>query len=256
MDKSNHHTSDTESDEDYINDGDNSTPGSSEDSDDSEDPEESNNKSSKQRRINLKPKNYPISNVSMSAPRQTRQSAASENIIRSSEKEELQSDEEADKTRSDTLWADFLSDVGSKKVNNTETNSDKETNKAAIHVNSDALELSHTATEQASDGVEKPKGVKKKHTDPRVCAPKRQVEGSSVSAVLDRFTKRKKMSVLEKSKVDWNTFKSDEGLNEELSTHNKGKDGYLERQDFLQRTDLRQFEIEKKLRQSTRQNIS
>lgn len=29
---------------------------------------------------------------------------------------------------------------------------------------------------------------------------------------------------------------------------------YLERQDFLQRTDLRQFEIEKNMRQTRRQN--
>ncbi|KAH8394043.1 craniofacial development protein 1 [Drosophila serrata] len=253
MNKSNHNTSDTESDEDYTIDCNNGTPESSDDSDASENPEESKYKSSK-RRITFKSKTDPIQNVSIPAPRQTRQSAASENIIKSSEKEELQSDEEVDKTRSDTLWADFLSDVGTNIITKTETNSNKATDKATLDVNSDALERSHTSTDKASNGFEKSLVVQKKHTEESVYAPKRQAKGSSVSAVLSQFTKKKKMSVLEKSKVDWKDFKTDEGINEELRTHNKGKDGYLERQDFLQRTDLRQFEIEKKLRQSSRQN--
>ncbi|XP_017034545.2 craniofacial development protein 1 [Drosophila kikkawai] len=255
MNQSNH-TSDSESDEDYCVDGDNAALGSSDDTDGSgsEEPEESSHKYSKQRGDKCKPKNDHIDDVNISAPRHTRGSAASETIIRSSEKEELQSDEEADKTRSDTLWADFLCDVGSKSITKTETKSNEATGKTAIHINSDAHELPHTSTEQASDGSEKPLGLKKKYTNARVFAPKRPVESNSVSAVLNRFTKKKKMSVLEKSKVDWKDFKNDEGIDEELRTHNKGKDGYLERQDFLQRTDLRQFEIEKTMRLSSRQN--
>ncbi|KAH8284235.1 hypothetical protein KR054_002703 [Drosophila jambulina] len=248
-------TSDSESDEDYVG-GDNATAASSDETDESgsEDPEESNNIYSKQRENNFKLKNDPIENVSFSAPRQTRQSLSSESIVRSSEKEELQSDEEVDKTRSDTLWADFLSDVGSKRITEAKTHSDEASGKTVNHVNSVALGLSHTPTDQVSDGFEKPVAVKKNYTDATACASKRPAVNSCVSAVLSRFTKKKKMSVLEKSKVDWKNFKTDEGIDEELRTHNKGKYGYLERQDFLQRTDLRQFEIEKKLRQSSRQN--
>ena len=37
--------------------------------------------------------------------------------------------------------------------------------------------------------------------------------------------KKSKMSTLEKSKMDWDTFKSEEGIAEELAIHNRGKDG-------------------------------
>ncbi|XP_054740411.1 craniofacial development protein 1 [Anastrepha obliqua] len=87
---------------------------------------------------------------------------------------------------------------------------------------------------------------------------KRPMAGSSGSSglgsILNKIGKTKKISVLEKSQLDWKNFKQDEGIEEELKTFNKGKDGYLERQDFLQRTDLRQFEIEKNLRQTRRNN--
>lgn len=73
-----------------------------------------------------------------------------------------------------------------------------------------------------------------------------------LSSVLGQLGKKNKLSVLEKTKLDWTGFKRNEGIDEELQTHNKGRDGFLERQDFLQRTDLRQFEIEKSMRQATR----
>ena len=37
--------------------------------------------------------------------------------------------------------------------------------------------------------------------------------------------KKQKMSTLEKSKMDWDTFKSEEGITEELAIHNRGKEG-------------------------------
>ncbi|XP_012229400.1 craniofacial development protein 1 [Linepithema humile] len=75
-----------------------------------------------------------------------------------------------------------------------------------------------------------------------------------ISSVLGQIGKKAKISTLEKSKLDWDNFKKQENIEEEISTHNKGKDGYLERQDFLQRADLRQFEIEKQLRNSSRRS--
>lgn len=69
-----------------------------------------------------------------------------------------------------------------------------------------------------------------------------------LASVLNKIGKKDKISTLEKSKLDWNKFKQSEGIDEEIKTFNRGKDGYLEKQDFLQRTDLRQFEIEKQLR--------
>ena len=60
------------------------------------------------------------------------------------------------------------------------------------------------------------------------------------------------LCVQEKSKLDWEKFKSDEGIKDELAIHNRGKDGYIARKQFLERTDLRQFEIEKSLRQKNK----
>lgn len=73
-----------------------------------------------------------------------------------------------------------------------------------------------------------------------------------LSSVLGQLGKKNKLSILEKTKLDWTGFKRNEGIDEELQTHNKGREGYLERQDFLQRTDLRRFEIEKNMRQTNR----
>lgn len=79
--------------------------------------------------------------------------------------------------------------------------------------------------------------------------------GSGLSSVLGQIGKKNKLSILEKTKLDWGGFKQTEGIDEELQTFNKGRDGYLERQDFLQRTDLRQFEIEKNLRAANRKKL-
>lgn len=46
-----------------------------------------------------------------------------------------------------------------------------------------------------------------------------------LSSVLNQISKKNKLSVLQKTKLDWDGFKSTEGINEELQTHNRGKDG-------------------------------
>ncbi|NXO03535.1 CFDP1 protein, partial [Rhinopomastus cyanomelas] len=74
---------------------------------------------------------------------------------------------------------------------------------------------------------------------------------SGMSSVLGKIgSKRQKMSTLEKSKLDWENFKEEEGIVEELAIHNRGKDGYIERKAFLERVDHRQFEIERDIRLS------
>ncbi|KAL1129325.1 hypothetical protein AAG570_013854 [Ranatra chinensis] len=78
--------------------------------------------------------------------------------------------------------------------------------------------------------------------------------GGGLTAVLGMIGKKGKLTTLEKSKLDWEKFKEQEGIREDLHTHNKGKNGYLERQDFLERSDLRQFELEKEMRSSRRSN--
>ncbi|KAF4528291.1 hypothetical protein B566_EDAN016642 [Ephemera danica] len=78
--------------------------------------------------------------------------------------------------------------------------------------------------------------------------------GSGLASMLGQLGKKNKLSTLEKSKLDWEGYKEQNGLTEEIQTHNKGKHGYLEKQDFLQRTDLRQFEREKQMRSNTRRS--
>lgn len=74
---------------------------------------------------------------------------------------------------------------------------------------------------------------------------------SGMSSLLGKIGgKKQKMSTLEKSKLDWENFKEEEGIGEELAIHNRGKEGYIERKAFLERVDHRQFEIERDLRLS------
>lgn len=72
-----------------------------------------------------------------------------------------------------------------------------------------------------------------------------------LSNIMDKIGaggKNKKMTVLDKTSLDWKNFKDKEGIAEELSTFNKGKGGFLERQKFLERTDYKQFEMERNFR--------
>jgi len=83
---------------------------------------------------------------------------------------------------------------------------------------------------------------------------KRSAAGG-LSDLVGSLEKKQKMGCLDKSKLDWNSFVSENNIREELSTHNKGKDGYVEKQQFLERADLRQFEIEKAVRDKNRQSL-
>lgn len=48
---------------------------------------------------------------------------------------------------------------------------------------------------------------------------------SGIGGVLSQLGKKQKISTLEKSKLDWDRFKKEEDIEEELQTYNKGKDG-------------------------------
>lgn len=74
--------------------------------------------------------------------------------------------------------------------------------------------------------------------------------GGGLGSVLSKIGKKQKMGTLDKSKMDWEAYKEKEGIAEDLRIHNKGKDGYIERMAFLNRTDQRQFERERDLRLS------
>lgn len=49
--------------------------------------------------------------------------------------------------------------------------------------------------------------------------------GGGLSSVLNQITKKNKLSILEKTKIDWDGFKTNEGIIEDIATHNRGRDG-------------------------------
>lgn len=73
---------------------------------------------------------------------------------------------------------------------------------------------------------------------------------SALDQMIDAIKDPKKVTTVEKSSMDWDKFKVDKGLEDELA--HATKDGYLAKQDFLHRVDHRQFEIEKTERERHR----
>ncbi|EDW31289.1 GL11059 [Drosophila persimilis] len=275
MNKEEEYTSESENDEDYCIDGENVDSGSDDDSINNDADSENYDSDDKPSKSTKNQKKHISSNVyesESSIPRKTRQADRNKNDRINMEKDELESDEETDKSRSNALWADFLSDVGTEKqiqhktksvetpvepTDDTKIASKKLT--PAIIPREDTSKCLNTIfdVEKSKDSTNAKENQQQPVATSSKCfsrVSKRPQIGSGVGSFLNQLGKKKKLSVLEKSQMDWKTFKTDEGINEQLSTHNKGKDGYLERQDFLQRTDLRQFEIEKNLRQTRRQN--
>ncbi|CAH1761298.1 10713_t:CDS:2 [Entrophospora sp. SA101] len=75
--------------------------------------------------------------------------------------------------------------------------------------------------------------------------------GRPKSKLINSLNKKPtKLNTLEKSKMDWNKFTNNEGIVDELKYHNKN--GYVEKQEFLQRAYDKQVEDIKSLRQATR----
>lgn len=75
---------------------------------------------------------------------------------------------------------------------------------------------------------------------------------SGLQNLVANLGKKTKMNLIEKTKMDWQNFKQEENLEHELKQHTLSKNRYTDKQDFLLRTDLRQFEIEKGIRDKSR----
>lgn len=183
-------------------------------------------------------------------------------------------DGEIDKAHADALWADFLNgtdtSASTTASSKTSQSSVPKTETVTTAKCEDKLVAKKETTppqkttvkeifEFAGEKIEVEKEIKldEKKGDSKIKAglvatASRPRPSGGLSSVLGQLGKKNKLSVLEKTKLDWTGFKKNEGIDEELQVHNKGRDGYLERQDFLERTDFRRFEIEKNLRQVTR----
>lgn len=286
------YASDTdESDEDYMPDADGANVGSENESDgepetafdDADDDDIKTNRSRKRSATATATAHSKRSRAANTATTATTTTATAATV----EKDELVDDD--DDANEEALWEKFLGN--SKKTDTTQSKS-SQPSKPAISTTSsssngsatvkqlkDKEDTIKTPTEKkmtvtevfefAGEKVEVQKEIKVTEENPTpsntsatkpaakstsgVTLPSfNRRSGGGLSSVLGQIGKKNKLSVLEKTALDWTGFKRTEGIDEELQTHNKGRDGYLERQDFLQRTDLRQFEIEKSMRQTSR----
>ncbi|KAG5679458.1 hypothetical protein PVAND_009023 [Polypedilum vanderplanki] len=188
-------------------------------------------------------------------------------------KSEIIADPEAEKKRIDNLFAEFLAGTEIPPTSTTTTSSSTTTVKTTITETKKATDIpkvqqifsqtkessppkifefaGETVEISNSQSISNPSPAVIKSNNPQ---PIKRPAKSGLTSVLNQLGKKSKLSVLEKTKLDWDGFKSKEGISEELKTHNRGRDGFLERRDFLERTDLRQFEIEKNMRSASRRN--
>uniref|UniRef100_F6YEJ8 Craniofacial development protein 1 n=1 Tax=Monodelphis domestica TaxID=13616 RepID=F6YEJ8_MONDO len=176
--------------------------------------------------------------------------------------------EEEKKRQDDALWASFLSDVGPK-TQVRPPRSQVKTEGEGQERNSDKFHVTAKEPEQpsksekvkitrvfdfAGEEVRVTKEVdvaskeaksffkqneKEKPQTSVPTAPSALPTGSGLkrpsgmSNLLGKIgAKKQKLSTLEKSKLDWESFKEEEGIGEELAIHNRGKEGYIESPPF------------------------
>jgi hypothetical protein len=158
---------------------------------------------------------------------------------RGNEKDSIPLSAEDEKKKADALWADFLGSTemppeprereNVKPVASTSTLSSKrdipkqqEKEPTSSTPITKLFEFAGETIEVPQKSIVLPEqSVKPAATSFSVKRP----SSGGLSSVLNQITKKNKLSVLDKTKLDWDSFKSKEGINDELKTHNKGKDG-------------------------------
>jgi hypothetical protein len=142
-----------------------------------------------------------------------------------------------DESKTNELWKNFSSSTkssSSKTTDSPKVTSEKPTPKPAIVATNKIFEY-------AGEKVQVPVT-----TAPTTASSlKRPAPSSTASnSLLDRLGigKKQKLSTLEKSRLDWSTHKQTESLIEDLDSHRRGKDSYVERKAFLQRSELREHD--------------
>lgn len=137
--------------------------------------------------------------------------------------------------------------------NNTETKSGDKISVTKVY--DFAGEVVKVTKEVAADSKEAKQFLEKSAEEQasNEAAAKRKVGG--LASVVGSIGKKAKMGCLDKSQIDWNQYIAEEGIKEELSTHNRGKEGFVEKQMFLERADHRQFEIERSIREKNRKTL-
>lgn len=194
-------------------------------------------------------------------------------------------DEEERKKRADELWADLMGSSASTKKNakNSQTSSstkpDSTANASISNQSSDQSSTISTSSaisaaptkikltkeyEFAGERIRveeevdcnKLNGSKtegdKSTTGVTAAKSGPAKRGLGINDLVANLGKKQKLSTLNKTKLDWDMFKQEEGIADDLKNHTKNKNSFVERQAFLQRTDLKQFELEKSIRDKNR----
>ncbi|RWS11345.1 craniofacial development protein 1-like protein [Dinothrombium tinctorium] len=185
------------------------------------------------------------------------------------EEEKKAMTEEEMKKKTDDLWADFCKDIKTVKkqsdvdstkssAQTSQTNSVKETVRVYQFAGEEVKvkeKLDSSSNEIEAKDIKATVSKADKNvneTEVKTTIPPVKRSSGGLSNVLSAIGKKSKLSTLSKTKIDWQQFKEKEGIEEELEQHNRSKDGFLDKQAFLQRADLRQFEIEKSIREKIR----
>lgn len=154
--------------------------------------------------------------------------------------------EEAKKKKADLLWASFKKDTGFKsktttiepakdtsvkdtpnQVENKKVQNKQETVKIT-KVFQFAGEEVTVEKEVPVDSAEARLSQKPSSSETTKPVANRGKKGlGGIGSVLNQLGKKPKITTLEKSKLDWDRYKREENIEEELSAYNKGKDGYV-----------------------------
>ncbi len=86
--------------------------------------------------------------------------------------------------------------------------------------------LFHSVTKEVDKESSEAKKFLKQQEKSSIASTKRPGGAGGLAGVVGVISgKKPKMGCLDKSKLDWNKFVQEEGIKEELETHNRGKDG-------------------------------
>ena len=147
-------------------------------------------------------------------------------------------------SKTDELWKNFTSSTNSSstKIHSSETTRDIEKSK----IESTKLPLPPITTNKVLEYAGEKIAVPITTMISTANTPLKRPSSSSTSSnsILDRLGigKKQKLSTLEKSRLDWNIHKESESLTDDLESHRRGKDSYIEKKAFLERSELREHD--------------
>jgi hypothetical protein len=89
-------------------------------------------------------------------------------------------------------------------------------------------------------------------SDTAASLPSDQTKPQGIDSLLQELNGPGKLSTVAKTSADWDSFKQDAGVEDEIEKQAQGKNAYLHKQDFLKRVDERSFVQEKAQRDQDR----